>query len=422
MRSLTLDNIPKPMLSLNNRPMIQWQIDNLSEYGVKEICIITGHLGEKIEEYFGTGDKAGIKITYVKESEPLGSAGALYYIKEIANGRDIILVFGDVMFRIDWDRMIRFHEEKKGLATLLLHPNSHPHDSDLVVMNEDGMVTGFDSKLNKREYWYDNLVNAGIYILKNEMLDLFTKPVPRDLEKDVLVPLLEKGKVYGYRTPEYVKDAGTPQRFYACREEQAAGVWKLKCLDKKQRAVFLDRDGTINKYKGLIVCSEQLELEEGVADAIRRINASGYLAICVTNQPVVARGQCSIEDVNNIHRKLQTLLGKEGAYLDDIVFCPHHPDRGYEGENPAYKIKCDCRKPATGMVDRMAERYNIDLSQSWVIGDTTMDVQLGRNVGARTILVKTGQAGADGKYEVVPDYEAENLMAAVSRMIGEQEV
>jgi histidinol-phosphate phosphatase family protein len=419
MVEMTKDLIPKPMLMLNGKPMIQWQIENLIEYGIKDICIITGHLGEKIEEYFKDGSGFGANITYVRENEPLGSAGALYYVGDIAGQRDIILVFGDVMMKLDWNRAICFHEAKEALATLLIHPNSHPYDSDLVITDDKDRITGIDSKNNIRDYWYENQVNAGIYILDNEILGMFEAPMKKDLEKDVLKPLIGNERIYGYHTTEYVKDAGTPRRFMDCAVEQAEGIWDAKCLCKRQRSVFIDRDGTLNKFKGLISEEEQLELEENAARAVKFINSSGYLAICITNQPVVARGMCEISDIKNIHKKLQTLLGQQGAYLDDIVFCPHHPDKGYPEENPLYKVKCDCRKPAIGMIEQMAAKYNIDLSESFIIGDSTVDIQTGINAGLHTVLVKTGQRGEDGKYNVTAEFVAQDLLDAVEKILGE---
>ncbi len=417
MKSLTLNKIPKPMLLINGKPMLQWQIENLLTHGIRDICIITGYLGEKIEAYFGDGTKYGANISYIREDKPLGSAGALYFIKGFTDPKDIILIFGDVMIKIDWDRMIAFHEQRNALVTCLIHPNAHPYDSDLVLVNSLYQVIGIDPKNSVRQDWYDNLVNAGIYIIDSEILCSFDKAVRKDFEKDILCPLIKTGRVFGYKTSEYVKDAGTPERFQSCCEEQRKGLWDDKCLNKKQKAIFFDRDGTLNQYRGLISNADELELECDAASAVREINRSGYLAFCVTNQPVVARGLCDVDEVYRIHRKLQTLLGRNGAYLDDIVFCPHHPDKGYKGENPLYKIPCNCRKPSTGLIEQLVETYHIDLAKSWVVGDTTVDMQLGKNVGAQTILLKTGQAGNDGKYNVTPDYEAKNLTEAVSIII-----
>ncbi len=418
MISLTKDLIPKPMLELDGKPMLEWQIDSLSKYGINEFVIITGHLGEKIEEYFGDGHKKGISLSYIRETVPLGSAGALFYLKDIMpKDRDIILIFGDVMFEIDFDRMIAFHESKGAEATLLAHPNAHPFDSDLLDIDSEGVVRGIDSKNNQRDYWYKNIVNAGIYILDHGLIENINGPCKMDLEKDVLIPRMSGSKVYAYITPEYVKDAGTPERFMRVEEEKRKGVWDKKCLKNKQACAFLDRDGTINILNGLVDTEDKLELEPCAADAIRELNEAGILAIVVTNQPVVARGLCSIEDVDKIHRKLETLLGRQGVYLDNIIFCPHHPDKGYPEENPVYKIDCGCRKPRTGMIDAMIDRFNIDISKSYMIGDTTTDIQTGINAGIKTIILHTGEAGKDGKYGVKADFEADNLLDAVGLVI-----
>lgn len=416
LRELTNDKIPKPLLEINGKPMIEWQIENLVQYGIREVVIIVGHLGEKIQDYFGNGDRWGIKIEYIREKRPLGSAGALYFLKNKGK-RDFIFIFGDVMFNINWNRFISFHEERNGLATLFVHPNSHPFDSDLVLMDDRNKVTGFAYKGSVRNDYYDNCVNAGLYILKADVLDVIKGEEYIDLEKDVLSELISQRLVYGYYTPEYVKDAGTPERFRAVSEEQKKGVWSSRNLENMQKCLFLDRDGTVNQYKGLISDPDELELEENAAEAVKLINASGYLVIVVTNQPVVARGMCDIDMVEKIHRKLGVLLGEKGAYLDDIIFCPHHPDRGYPGENAEYKVKCGCRKPLTGMIDQMVRKYHIDKRQSYVIGDTTTDIQLGKNAGIKTILVHTGQAGMDGKYEIHADLEAEDLLEAVRKIL-----
>lgn len=413
MVELTHDEIPKPMLLLNGKPMLQWQIENIALYGVKEFYIIIGHLGEKVKEYFKDGSWLNVRIEYIEETQPLGSAGALFYLKDKVKCENFLLVFGDVMFELAWDKMVSFHEKCGASATLLAHPNSHPFDSDILMMQENGRVIGIDGKNNVRRYWYENCVNAGIYILKSHLLNGFEKPVKTDLEKDILTPLMETGQVYGYLTPEYVKDAGTPQRFANVCKEQEKGVWSDRCLNNRQKCIFLDRDGTINQFRGLISTEEEFELETEAAEAVRRINESGYLAIVVTNQPVVARGMCEMEDVRRIHRKMQTLLGEKGAYLDAIVFCPHHPDKGFPEENPAYKIPCNCRKPDIGMIQKMEERYNIDLTKSFMVGDSTVDIQTGRNAGLKTCLLMTGQAGKDKKFCVEADYVAENLLEAV---------
>lgn len=416
--ALTGDVIPKPMVKLLDKPLLEWQIECLRRNGVEDIIMVTGHLGEVIREYFGDGNKWGVKIRYFVEKEPLGTAGALPEMRDIL-AEEFILLFGDLLLDVDLKRMAGFHREHDALAVLFVHPNSHPFDSDLIVADGEGKIRDFDSKHNDRSgYWYDNCVNAGLYIMKKKILEHMPDKRKLDLEKDVLCPLCRQNEaVYAYASPEYVKDVGTVERIQTAEWELERGYVAARNLTRRQKAIFLDRDGTLNVLKGLVYEPEQMELEPCAVEALRMINRSGYLAILATNQPVVARGLCSVEDVELIHRKLQTLLGREGAYLDRIKFCPHHPDRGYPEENPDYKIPCHCRKPDIGMLEDCAKQYNIDLSASWMVGDTTVDIQTGINAGCKTALVLTGEAGRDEKYSVQADLNAENLLEAVKLIL-----
>jgi len=420
LRAITNDEIPKPMAPVAGKPILQWQIECLREQGVQDIVLIIGHLGEKIRDFLGDGKRFGVNIRYIEETIPLGTAGALSMLPPLLTEKSFFLVFGDVLFDIDLARMMEFHRKKKAKATLFVHPNSHPFDSDLVICDGSGKVFGFDSKHNVRTGWYHNCVNAGFYILDKTVCEKVQRESRTDLEKELLTEMVKSGDaVYAYRSSEYIKDVGTVERITAAEKELESGYIAQRSLRQRQKAIFLDRDGTINRKNGLVYREEQFVLENGVIDAIRKVNQSGYLAILVTNQPVVARGLCQIEDVENIHKKLETLLGQDGVYLDDIRFCPHHPDKGYPEENPAYKIPCHCRKPDIGMLTNCAEQYNIDLADSWMVGDTTMDIQTGKNAGTHTALVLTGDAGKDGKYDAVPDIVCKDLGQAVEMILEE---
>lgn len=416
---LTKDEIPKPMTPICGKPILQWQVDRLKENGITDIIMIIGHLGHKIIEYFGDGSAQGLQIRYIEEKNPLGTAGAFFYLREMLTEPEFLLVFGDVLFDIDLQRMYRFHIEKRSFATLFVHPNAHPFDSDLVVTDENDRILHFDSKHNVRDYWYDNCVNAGMYIFDASICNKVAQPVKTDLEKQLLSGMIEQNEaVYAYRSPEYIKDVGTVERIQTAEKELESGYIAARNLKNKQKAIFLDRDGTINRKNGLVSQEDQFVLEECAVEAIRTINKSGYLAIVITNQPVVARGLCEIEDIERIHNKMKTLLGREGVFLDEVCFCPHHPDKGYSEENPKYKIPCHCRKPDIGMIEQCAKRFNIDLSQSWMIGDTTVDIKTGKNAGTHTALVLTGDAGKDGKYDDTPDMICKDLLDAVKRIVG----
>ena len=415
---ITGDVIPKPMLEISGYPILYHQMMNLKKNGINDITVIIGHLGNVIKDYFGDGKQFGLNISYVEEDpqKPLGTAGSLYFLKDKLK-ENFVFLLADVFIDIDFEKMEQYHIANNADVTLLTHPNGHPFDSDLVV-EEGGVVKAFDYKSNDRTtYNYKNLVNAGVMIFSPSIFKYLTELRKYNYEKDIIVPLINEGKVVSYKSSEYAKDMGTPERYRRVQEDYNSGICDAKNLANKQKAIFLDRDGTINEYVGFLRKEEDFRLIPGVSEAIKKINNSGYLAIVVTNQPVIARGEVTEEGLEEIHKKMETLLGLDGAYIDDIYYCPHHPDKGFEGEIPELKIECDCRKPKTGMLEKAAREHNIDLSSSIMIGDSTLDIKMAENAGMQSVLLKTGQKGEDGKYEVSPTLIAEDLNDAINKII-----
>ena len=391
-------NIPKPLIPVDGMPILEREILSLANQGFKDLILTVGYLAEKIQDYFGDGSRLGVHIEYFVERTPLGNAGALFRIREQLGDEPFFLLNADAAFDVDFKRMLAFHQQHGGLVTLFTHPNSHPYDSGLIIADKDGHVEQWLSKEDVRPQWYDNRVNAGLHVIDPKVLDRLADKIDLsnkvDLDRQVLKPLCGTGAMYCYDSPEYVKDMGTPERFHQVEADYKSGTVQAKNLHNKQRAIFLDRDGTINKYVGFLRNIDDFELIEGVAEAIKLINQSGYLAIVVTNQPVIARGEVTWEELNEIHKKMATLLGKEGAYVDGIYICPHHPDKGFEGERPEYKIDCDCRKPKPGLLLQAAKDFNIDLSESYMIGDSHRDVEAGENAGVKkSIKVEENKAG-----------------------------
>lgn len=387
-------DIPKPMITIGGKPVLQREIECLRDQGFKEIILTVSHLGYKIMDYFGDGSHFDVHIEYYFEKEPLGNAGALFKIKNKLSN-EFLLLNGDVLFDIDFNRFINYHRKKGGLATLLTHPNSHPFDSGLIIADENDSVVKLLSKEDERPTFYKNRVNAGIHVLNKKVLDINIGTSKVDLDRQILKPLQSTNKMYVYDSPEYVKDIGTPERYYSVCQDCKNNLPHIRNLHYKQKAIFLDRDGTINKLRGFLTNINEFELIDGVGEAIRLINISGYLAIVVTNQPIIARGQVTFEELNEIHNKMETLLGYEYAYINDIFYCPHHPDRGFKGERFELKINCDCRKPKIGLLLKAAEKYNIDLNKSWMIGDSEIDILCGKNAGCKTALISTKKETCD---------------------------
>lgn len=405
--SSVASDIPKPMIKIEGKPVLEHEIECLRDQGFTDLIITVSHLGSIIMDYFGDGSRFGVSIQYFNEETPLGNAGALFKLRNELDG-DFLLLNADAIFDVDFNRFVEFHRAHGGLVTLFTHPNSHPYDSGVLIADETGAVEQWLTKEDARPQWYRNRVNAGLHVINPAVLDMIGinaervgtegsdgKIVKVDLDRQILKPLCGTGKMFCYDSPEYVKDMGTPDRYDAVCRDFAAGRVKAKNLKQKQKAVFLDRDGTINKYVGFLRNIDDFELLPGATDAVKLLNESGYLAIVVTNQPVIARGEVTVEQLQLIHNKMDTLLGTEGAYLDAIYYCPHHPHKGYEGEVPELKIECDCRKPKPGMLLKASEDFNISLEDSWMIGDGENDVSAGKAAGCKTALIGTEDYGQD---------------------------
>lgn len=382
--------IPKTMIPIDGKPILEYQVELAKRYGYDDFIFIIGHLGDVIRNHFGDGSEFGCNIDYFVESTPLGTAGALAELKEKLT-EDFFVFYGDTVMDFDMNAMLRFHNKNHSDATLLLHPNDHPYDSDIVAVDQNYKITHFYNKPHPDNLVVKNLVNAALFIFSPAILSKIKKGVKSHIERDVLPLALSDGlNLYGYVTPEYIKDMGTPDRYSdVCHDVKSGKVARMN-RDYKRPAVFLDRDGVINYEVNLLHNPNQLKLIPGAAKAIRKINKSGYLAIVVTNQPVIARNLCSLEELEQIHATLETLLGKEEAYIDAIFYCPHHPDKGYPEERPEYKIECDCRKPKPGLLLQAKDQFNIDMQKSIMIGDRDSDIKAGLAAGCgKNIKIET---------------------------------
>lgn len=436
--SILAPQIPKPMIELNKKPILEHEIESLCSQGFTDIIITVSYLGDIIMNYFEDGTRFGVKITYFYEKQPLGNAGALFKLWESGKlgkdgDEDFLLLNADSIFDIDFKKFVEFHNLHGGLATLFTHPNSHPYDSGLIIADEHCQVTEWLTKSDERPKYYKNRVNAGLRVLSTKLLadsgidsaligmtDESGEIMKVDLDRQLLKPLAGTGQLVAYDSTEYVKDMGTPERFEQVCADLKSGRIKARNFRKLQKAIFLDRDGTINRYVGFLRSPDDFELLPGVAEAIKFINDSGYLAIVVTNQPVIARGEVTVPQLTNIHNKMETLLGLKGAYINGLYYCPHHPDSGFAGEIKSLKIDCDCRKPKPGLIFQAARDFNIDLENSWMIGDSNQDIEAGNAAGCKTILLnkfsKEDSAENEAKEymeKIVPTFTAADLLEAI---------
>ena len=412
-----LGDLPKPMVEIGGKPLLEHQIASFKESGIDDLLVLTGCGAKHIEEYFGDGSRWGVQIRYRREREPLGTAGAVIEAFDALQPA-FVLAYGDTMFNIDISRMISAHGPESA-ATLFLHPNSHPFDSDLVETNSEGQIIKFRSYPHPEGQFFGNLVNAALYVLnRGKLADWHRRKnqlsYPLDFGKHVFPAMLRSGAtLQGYRSREYIKDAGTPKRLDEVTEDYESGRIESGSLWSAVPAVFFDRDGTLNYDCGWLKSPNQLALLPGAAEAVRRVNRAGYLAVIVTNQPVIARGECTEDGLALIHNKLEWELGKNHAYLDAIYACPHHPESGHRGEVRELKRVCECRKPGVELFRRAGQDLNIDLARSWMIGDRASDILAARNLGMSSVLVARNGEDSSAADSCEPTYRCLSVLGAV---------
>jgi histidinol-phosphate phosphatase family protein len=412
-----LNGLPKPLVDVCGVPLLERQIELLKRYGFDRVVILVNHAAEQIVQFCRRRDNWGLDITFVDDGEPRGTAGATLAIEGLL-APEFLVVYGDTLLEVDLERFHAFHAlTPDAAASLFLHPNDHPHDSDLIDLDQHGDIRGFFNTPHPAEQDLPNLVNAALYWVRRSALTPWVgehREGVFDFARDLFPSMVHRGqRLRGYVSPEYIKDAGTPERLDRVCSDLRRGKVVRASLANPQPVIFLDRDGTINREVGYVRSRDQFELLPGVSDAIRRVNESDYRTCVITNQPVIARGETTFEELEGIHRRMSTVLGQSGAFIDRVYFCPHHPEAGFEGERRELKIKCDCRKPNTGLIEQAALDFNADLKSSWFVGDTTVDVETARRAGLRSILLETGHGGLDNRHGSLPDYVLPDLAAAV---------
>ncbi|MCB1463103.1 MAG: HAD-IIIA family hydrolase [Nitratireductor sp.] len=411
LRAVTGD-LPKALAPIGGKPVLGHQFELCRRHGFDDVILLLGHGAEAINDYVGDGARFGLSCRTMVEDEPRGTAGAVLAARDMLED-NFLVMYCDTMLDVDLDRLWTFAQHREALATLLVHPNDHPFDSDLVITDESGRITGFSR-------WRDdgtplhNLASAALYVVNKAALNgARARDGVLDFGRHVFPELIAQNKVLAvYRSVEYIKDIGTPDRLEKVNRDFANGKVDPKCSGRPRPAVFLDRDGVINVERNGVLIPEDMELIEGAAYGVHQLNLKGFATVVVTNQPYVSHGTLTEDALDRVHSTMERDLAKDHAFVDAIYHCPHHPHKGYAGERPELKIECNCRKPKPGMILSAARDLNLELGQSWMIGDSTGDIEAARRAKLRSVLVCTGHGGRDGKNDVEPDFVFDDLRAA----------
>jgi histidinol-phosphate phosphatase family protein len=237
--------------------------------------------------------------------------------------------------------------------------------------------------------------SAGLFAISRAGLQRYADQ--KDFGSNVLPAAAKADDLFAFVSSHYLKDTGTPARLEAAQGDIERGSFAKRGDLNPRAALFLDRDGVINPSQPEFHRAEGYELLPGVAEAIAEANRAGIPTIVITNQPAIAKGFMTFDEHQRIRAAMDRLLGAHGAFVDDYLFCPHHPETGFDGEIPELKTVCDCRKPNPGLLREAAQRHALDLTRSVMVGDTDRDRGAAQAAGTHFVHVGGDWSNPDGE-------------------------
>lgn len=381
LRSVVSDK-PKSMADINGKPFLQYQIEYLKKYGIKDFVFATGYLSEKISDYFKDGSNFGIHIEYAKEDEPLGTGGAIKNAFKKVKDDYAICLNGDTYFEINVKELEDvFTNYNADMAVAIKYEKD---------MSRFGAVKFDNNKLiswNEKDIKEDGFINGGIYVIGKSIVDAI--PCGKvSLENDLMPHWINTKNIVVKIFSGHSIDIGIPESL-----EQIIKYFKLP----QEKVVFLDRDGTINEDRGYTVKCSDLKLIPSMVEKIKEWKKEGYIIIVVTNQSGIARGYYKEEEVHQFNKYLNEKLGN---LIDGFYISPYHIDSILE----EYKKDSYCRKPNPGMLIEAESDLEkgqiklygnkvpikpcrIDKEKSFMCGDNIKDIECAENFGIKGIKV-----------------------------------
>lgn len=387
-------NLAKVIQEICGKSLISYHLDLLDKSPITKVFVVGGHLSDQVEKELTTISH-DLELTFIKEREQAGTLSALATAAEYSNEDDFLVILGDILCSFDIELFLKEWKSSQKDVAVVVHPSTHPEDSDKAYIDATGksVVTPKGESLTASP----NSSSAGIFGLNRHSLERYHSA--KDIGSDVLTLAANDDSLFIWNDSHYFKDTGTSTRLDNARADVQNGVFSTRGNLQKRRGVFLDRDGVINPTKPEFYEASQYHLLPGVAESILEFNKLGVPVFILTNQPGIAKGFMTPESHQEIIAKLDSLLAASGAFCDEYLFCPHHPEKGFESEIVALKIHCLCRKPLTGMAIDIERRHGVDLATSIMVGDTWRDFDMAKNANMHFVHVSNGNCELEEPHE-----------------------
>lgn len=379
-------NLAKVCVQIGGKSLLQHHFDLIASSKVTDVVVVAGFAGDQVSRALEEANVHGLKLQLLVEESPNGVMNALQWAVSCSGIPDeerLLILLGDVLmsFRVD-DFLCRWEGSEKPIG-VVAHPSTHPRDSDTVFESCDGMTYAAPKGAVNRDI--PNMSSAGVFAILSGELGRFL--YEKDFGSDVLPKAARANRLFVYQSSHYLKDTGTASRLESAQDDFSSGVFARRGSLLPRPAIFLDRDGVINPLRPESPAPHEYQLCDGVAEAIAEINRRGIPVFVVTNQPGIAKGFFSELHHQAVRARMDALLAQADGFVDDYIYCPHHPESGFVGEVPSLKRECRCRKPNVAMIEELVKHHHLDVVGSVVVGDSKRDSDLARRVGARFVHV-----------------------------------
>lgn len=365
--------MPKPLLQVMDQPFLDVLMWHLHRIGVRDVLLLAGFQADKVVDYAASTPFAHkMNITISVEPSPLGTGGALLAAADQLDEM-FLLLNGDSIFDFNWLGLVdALADPSQPLIAMALRPINDASRYGVVKLANQHVT-----KFEERGDASGGLVNGGVYLARREILEHISAPC--SLERDVLPMLAAQRKITGIERDGFFLDIGIPTDYHRATNLIAQSL--------RRPAIFFDRDGVLNLDHGYVGTIDRFDWNDGAIAAIKEVNEAGFFAFIVTNQAGVARGLYSEGDVVALHSVISEQLRLQGAHIDDIRYCPYHPDGIIDG----YRQHSDWRKPAPGMLLDLMAAWPVEKTGSWIIGDKESDIEAGYRAGIEGVLYRAGE-------------------------------